>query len=256
MIKKFNYTGRQRIPHAAIQLRLDAGDEETVHLTLDREALTFPEDSRIFLDAYTGGTPATRRFDFGPFGDPIPPEDCGLGDWSGRPVFFTLRIVGEGKDRGRLLGLAEHLRPKSPRPGGGETARESLLPVMVSKDLGKRIWDITFEHDMPWLLLNEEIPRISERIRTDPIFFSLVFPEIVEKVLTHILDEDRTNAGWAKWLKWGQQLHPDGEPPPDESDSTAEDYRDWAREIAQAFAQHHDVSGRYRRELVRQDDEG
>ncbi len=64
MIRRFNYTHRQRIPKSHVVVRLVRAAEATeFEAQLQLATLNLPDDARVYVEAYFHGT--VMRFDFG-----------------------------------------------------------------------------------------------------------------------------------------------------------------------------------------------
>ena len=243
MIKNFNYTDRKRITRKQARIEIEEGAEKNVALDLDLSAHGFPDDARVFIDAFTSGSPIVHRLDWGTVASPSPPPDRSLKRFGDRNLFFDLRVVEPDGGAGRLLGLAERVPAGGDRGQDPDRDHEALLPVNFV-DLGEQLWKVSFAHDLPWLEINSEISTLSRSITTNPAFLSLVLPEVVRKILTQILirdevdDPDGDDGSWrSKWLKWGMQRHPHGEKP--QEDATG--YDGWIDDVVEEFCREQDT---------------
>ena len=116
---------------------------------------------------------------------------------------------------GRLLAVADHIRPEGMRDGAKR--RISLFRVSVTKSLSEELWQLNLDDDEGPLL---ELPPIQgiKDIARQPAFMALVYPEVVRQILRHVLDDgdddpefDRDT--WqARWLRFGTQ-HAKENPP-------------------------------------------
>ena len=87
--------------------------------------------------------------------------------------------------------------------------------------MGEEVWRVDFGDggDSPVLLLNSTVTGISEIVRTDTPFRSLVMPAVLRDILTQALidqraePEDDENSSWNGWFKLAESLCPDAEIP-------------------------------------------
>ena len=213
MIKRINRTRRKRITRAYIDLSLRAtqGSEAPIFdLELDLSAYSFPPDSPVRVEAWRGN--AVQRWDFGTVGRLAPPPETErhLTDVPTGAQFRILVVAGDGS--GRLLGHAPNIRPVLPV--------DSRLPLEESDELGAQVWRVDFdgENGSPVLQVNSGIPGISEVVRSDSAFRSLVMPEVLRTILTRMVLIDRADiededGPWADWFAIAQAYLPDVDPP-------------------------------------------
>jgi hypothetical protein len=247
VIKRVNFTGRRRIPRERVRLRIEAGPPPIVSGAIDLAQFDFPAHAAVVLEAMCAGSPLVERIECGEVGRLRPPASHRLERVGGRRVYFTLKVV----DRGRILGLAENIRPEA---GVGEEP-EGILPIEVRDDLGQELWRLEFREHHVFLLLNGDVPDIAARIRTDAALYALVFPDVVRQVIGRALDEggdldDEEDGRWtAAWLRFGQALHPERERPP--VGGERQDERDeWVDAVVHAFCERHALKDAYRRALA------
>jgi hypothetical protein len=245
MIRRFNYTQRRRIPRRAIHLvtaTFPRHQLQEVSWQLDK--LGFPEDASVYLEATSSGTPAVLRIPWGTVDSGKPPDvDLrSLEELPGENVFFDFKVVDETEDTGRILGLARHIRPRGAGEDEDDTGSSALLPVNPV-DLGAEIWRVDFTSGRPFLEVNRAIPGIMDIVRSDMQFFSLVYPEVIRRILLQILiiedvQEPDASGDWkGQWLAWGCLWHPDATSPPEgEHDSAVEERLKWIEEVSVGFA--------------------
>ena len=75
MIRRFNYTGRKRIVHQSVQLTVSGSpDRELKEIDWDLSEMGFPDESEVYLEATSSGTPAVVRIFCGTVGSrKLPP---------------------------------------------------------------------------------------------------------------------------------------------------------------------------------------
>lgn len=98
------------------------------------------------------------------------------------------------------------------------------------------------------LIVNENVPGLYERAHSDPLLYSLVYPEVVRHVLTRTIMEDlgeeEDDDRWpALWLKFGQNLHSSQEKAPDRD--MEEEWRDWVDDVVDNFCTTHRLMDKY-----------
>ena len=239
MLRRFNQTGRHRIHTEHVEIQIRSANERNVRIceiTLDLSSYDFEPDAAVRVEAWRGNI--SERWDFGEAGQ------LGVGARFDRPMneapensqFKVVVVAADGS--GRLLGASAAIKPKMPV--------ESLIPLTPT-DLGDEVWKVSFgetNDGLPDLLVNSRIERISEDVRSDEKFRSLVMPQVLRSVLSHIIfvlggDEDDDEAGWyVDWFRLAKSVAP-GEIPKvtDRQDqSKLEDAQDWIDRVVEEFA--------------------
>jgi hypothetical protein len=247
MIKRVNFTGRRRIPRDLVDIEVFDGQPRKFDARINLESIPFPPGAAVFLEATCAGSTVIERFAFGEVGHIRPPEERVLKEVEGENVFFTLKVVDQTKRVGRLLGIAEHIRPQR---AGKETAtgRRGILPVEAA-DLGQELWRLEFGEQDVVLLVNKDVPGLADQVRTNPVFYAAVYPAVVRNVLGKAIADDvdieEDNDRWAiMWLRFGKNLHPTRENPP-KADDTQEDRDEWIEEVTRAFCEIHTLKEKY-----------
>ena len=239
MIKRVNFTGRRRIPQACVELEVFDGAPRHFTALIDLSQTKLPVAAKIFLEAMSAGSSVVKRFDFGSVGAIAPPSDCTIGEIEGDNVFFAIKVVDETEQIGRILGIAENIRPAR---SGKQTAagRQGILPI-DERPLGQELWTLDFgEHDVT-LIINSEVPHLKDRMRWDATIFPLIYPQLVRMILIEAIEQgDASDEGddrWPTlWLRFGTSLHPEGQKAPAKADGD-EDWREWIDEVVDAFAE-------------------
>ena len=251
MIRKFNYTSRQKILQKHVFIRHSEDEPPRITLDFKSDEYEFSENSIVIVEAYHRTT--YQRFLFGSFGNIEPPVATGLTEFTSQQLpslHFRLKIIDPGH-HGRLLGVAKSL----PFSGiDAEAPRRSILGVEC-RNLGDKLWDLNLEDDSdrPWLILNQSIAGRDpmEIAASDPQFSSLVYPEVVRQILMHVLvgiDEDYEQSDTADewqflWICFGKDLIGSDEELPDKDDVDAR--KDWVDACVQAFCRLQGVRGTY-----------
>ena len=213
MISRINRTGRKRIHKRDIDLnlRVAEGNEAPIFdLMLRLADYGFPAEARVRVEAARGN--ASQRWDYGTVWQrrTPPDEERRLTDVPRTASFRVFVVAADGS--GKLLGHAPNLRPVLPL--------DSRLPLEESPDLGEEVWRVEFDGDNgnPVLKVNANIPGISESVRRDPAFRSLVMPEVFRTILTRMALIDRADpedaeGPWADWYDIARAYLRDAEPP-------------------------------------------
>lgn len=220
MSRRFNYTGRRKLDRSNVRIRVhEAKGEAPQSFTAD---VKLPADmkldplARVYVEAYIGAS--TMRFDFGTVASLSAPEDCLLTDIDeGAPVLFRVRVVDETENIGRLLASANGIRPEGEEDG---KHRKSLLPLR-SCDLGEEIWQLKYDADAGFeLAVNNRVPDIMERLKSDATLMGLVYPEVVRQIARRIWEEGAPDdADWlVDWKTWLEELFGRSVSVDDESD--------------------------------------
>ena len=250
MIKRVNFTGRRRILRDRADIEVyDAqpGQSRTFDAKIDLANLPLPPHAVVSLEAMCAGSNVVRRFSFGKVAKIVPPNKRCLDDLEGENVFFTLKVVDCTEQFGQILGIAEHIRPQR---AGKQTAagRGGILPV-EPRDLGQQLWHLEFTDQEVYLFVNKDIPGLVDRVRSDPLFYAAVYPEVVRHVLTQAINEDvdidEDDECWpVLWLRFGKNLHPRSETPP-LNDASEEDRDEWIDDVVDAFCDTHALKDKF-----------
>ena len=237
MIRHFNSTRRQTIQRADVKVRIQPSEEQAApvfDLELNLDRYSFPPTAVVRLEAWRSN--AAQRWDYGVVGNLQPPADAQrrLTDVPQSAQFKVFVVAGD--DTGRLLGLSHAIKPMLPR--------ESLIPLMPC-DLGDEVWRIEFsEDDLPELQVNSKLEMISEIVRSDGQFRSLVMPQVLRSVLSYIVlvrredPDDDAGGWWMGWYRLARSLD-DREIPKLDAQATGasvEEAQEWIERIVAAFA--------------------
>lgn len=240
MRSRLNSTGRKRIAKGDVQVSIRASERDEppiFDLQPNLSDYGFPMDARVRVEAWRSN--AVQRWDFGRVGDMDEPSENErrLTEVPTAAQFRVIVVAGDGS--GLLLGQTGGIRPALPV--------RSLLPVRETDDLGQEVWRVDFGDgmDSPELLVNQNVEGISDIIRHEASFRSLVFPGVLRTILTHALlvmrqDPDDDEGPWEGWFRLARELVPDHEPPSMEHDASAGDHADginkWIDCVCGAFA--------------------
>jgi hypothetical protein len=257
MIKRVNFTGRKRIPRRHVVVQVHDGPPRTFEAAIELNGCGMPEDAHVYMEAMCAGSTVVKRFDFGLVREIVPPAKRTLDDLTGENVFFSLKVVDRHQRMGRILGIAENLRPEN-AANDPTTGRKSILPIEAAQ-LGQRVWDIRFTDHSACLLVNEEIPGLKERLRWDPLLYTVVYPAVIRQVLTRVIEEnvdaEEESERWpVLWARFAQGLHPERMSAPRLEDSQ-DDRDDWLDAVVESFAQSHTLRDIFAKELLANGDQ-
>ena len=212
MIRKFNYTGRKKIEKSNIHIRLirDTTPYPYFDMKISISPEDFPEDSELFVEAYD--RTSFMRFKCGTLKNPQYPEDRHLTEIrSTDSIMFRVKIVDPSAQHGKILGVADRI--SSVGESQEDTKHITLLPVTYD-DIGKEIWKLDFRDTGPVLVLNNKIESVpvTELVRSNELFFSLVYPPVLREILVRILviddafEEEDPEAWQNLWLAFVESL--------------------------------------------------
>jgi len=246
MKRRFNYTGRNRIPREKISIMLNR-DGESVRsftATLDLNDMNLAPEAKVYIEAYH--RTENKRFNFGTVGKISPLSSTSLSGLAyTENLKFRVLVVDESSDHhGLILAHADRIRLIP------ETEGKSILPVEFC-DLGQQIWRVIFEGDegSPVLFINDRIPNIENISKSDPQFIIYVYPAVIREILTHMIFVDGVDSpsdpeiDWHRdWLDFSRKIlsgegHPEilGILDPKDENFNAEDAKNWIDRIVEEF---------------------
>lgn len=248
MRRRFNYTGRKRIPQKLIAIQVAKnGDVHECNASWDFTGLRLPPEAAVYLEARIGGSPQVTRYAWGTVNESKRPEDRIIPDFGTQSLSFDLKVVDEAEEIGRLVAISRGIRPRLADGEGG--GRMPLLPVNAD-DLGDEVWRLKFTDERPWLEVNNRIEGMKEIARSDERFFALVYPHVIRRILMEgvlldgVTDPAEADDDWrVSWLKWAIHWHPENERPPESEDRDG--VVQWIEEVAVSFCQRHDAREKF-----------
>lgn len=191
MRRTFNYTGRKTIPQGCVSIHLqrpkDGGSPTFAAHFTDLDGLGIPRDAAIYVEPYVGGS-STMRFAFGTVGAPSTPANVTLDELdAGGRILFRIKVVDESGTVGRLLASSLEI---AAREEADEQGRKPLLPLRHA-DLEQELWKLSVrEEEGPELLVNNRVPGLADRIKSDPTIQGLVLPNLLRSVVRHLFNDD------------------------------------------------------------------
>jgi len=217
MIKRINSLGRKRIARDCVAIAVHDGKPRRFSATIELPENGWPQDAIVVMEAMCAGSPIVRRFGCGTIGSLSLPLDVALDGITGQNVFFALKVIDHSEKIGRLLGVAENIRPIETGKQT-EAGRRGILPV-ESVALGQQLWQLDFRDYDVYLLVNDAVDGLSERMRSDPMIYSLVYPEVIRQILARAIEQnidlEEADDRWPYlWLSFGKtyiqvaKIHP------------------------------------------------
>jgi hypothetical protein len=257
MIKRINSLGRKRIARDCVAIAVEDGQPRRFSASIELPKTGWPEDAIVVMEAMCAGSPIVKRFGCGTIGSLMLPREVPLEGITGQNVFFSLKVIDHSEKIGRLLGVAENIRPIETGKQT-EAGRRGILPV-ESVPLGQQLWQLDFrDHDV-FLLVNDSVDGLSERMRSDPMMYSLVYPEVIRQILARAIEQnidlEESDDRWPHlWLAFGRNLHPALEKPPSPDDEETKE--DWIEQVVSGFCQMHLLRDKYVMAATRSDSAG
>ena len=164
MIKRINSLGRKRISSGQVAIAVRDGDPRRFSATIELPENDWPGDAIVVMEAMCAGSPNVTRIDCGTVNRLDVPQDMPLDGITGKNVFFSLKVIDRSEKIGRLLGIADNLRPIQTGKQT-EAGRRGILPV-EAKSLGQRLWQLEFREQDVFLLVNQDVSGLHERMRS------------------------------------------------------------------------------------------
>lgn len=238
MIRRFNYTGRKKIPRSKVSISLNEGPEKilTFDAIVDLEGLPVPPSANIFIEAHRRAY--FKRFPCGTVSAPkFTARRILEGLDSNALVRFRVKVVDK---KGRIIAVADNIIPRRTEEEAAE--KLCLLPVDFV-DLGHAIWRLDLESDWPTLQLNKNMEDIREVARSDNNFLALVYPEVVRQIFYKIIvEEDHTDPetdpdDWmSNWLRYAVDLLGKKQMPSSgQSEPIKQEKLKWIEDAVEAF---------------------
>lgn len=235
-VSRINFTGRKRVPREHVMIGVTgSGPAAVVGARFDFRGLDFPDTARVVLEAQAGWT--VQRFDFGTVGQYAEPVDRRLSEFQSLAgLLFRLKVIATGDLDGRLIGVADKLKPS----GDIEQASQQSFVVVRPQDLGDRVWKVDFDDSQPLLLVNSRLHDHQDFLKRREVA-ALVLPEALQRILEEAAAlgaEDESGEGWHTMaLRLGERLA--GRAVPQRSDT--EEIDQWVDEAVGAFARRHQL---------------
>jgi hypothetical protein len=240
MKRRINSTDRKSISRKMISIRLIEPEivNQPRYFTAELGGLAeliLPQTARVYV--YVTGSTSSMRFDFGAVGSIVTPADISLVDLDrdGR-ILFRIKIVDGSAEIGKILASANALRPIDEKIS--ENDRRAILPVRL-EPLGEAVWELDLaSRARPEIVLNNRIPGLMDRIKTDPLLQGAIIPAAVSEILRCVLDPENADVDddidWVQdWRRWASDILAR---PLDDESIDPEDVEAMRREIIDAFS--------------------
>lgn len=221
MKRRFNYTDRKKIilDRVAIELQESGEVAKSFRADVRLNDMELPRGASVYLEAYHRTD--MERWSYGTVVKRKLPEDISI-DHLGHieNLLFRVKVVDESGKRGLILAEADRINPR--RKGEKGLKERCILPVEFNKDLGRQIWRVSFDGDVPVLEFNgNHIPNIRHLAQTDYGFFFCVYPLVIKEVFTRIFlvdeitDLAEPEVNWHKdWLDFAHRFNSESIPEP------------------------------------------
>ena len=250
MIRRLNFTGRQRIKqeHIAIKLEHDASGSPAFSTALNLEAYELQQEADVFIEAYRHAV--RRRFKLGTVADIRASQQpmCSLtGFRDPADVLFLLKVVAVGAQAGKLLAKADSL---SAGAGDGFKSSTTNILTVCRMERGNQGWRVDFDTDRPVLLVNSAD---FVAVAKSHLFRLLVFPAAVRLILLRIGEppeswKEDEDTWQGQWVRFATGLPGVDEPPREEQGADA--WAAWVDEVVEAFAEKHRMKEGFAREIT------
>jgi hypothetical protein len=234
MRKTIRLTGRRQLPLNAFGFQIaEIKGKRVATLTISDPVVirSFPPEAEIRVKLVENKLVEILRF--GTVARPHVSADVVEGSF--RTPSCQIRVVsGTTSNQGLLLGTTPRWTYKS---GGDPDGILDFQPYATAP----RTWklEIKSEDEHPILYVDERIPDAALWAKSDPVFISCVFPQIIGEIMSRIiLYGSPPEDGWMHdWLKWAESLAPGSAPP--FSDKIDDEQRQWIDQLVEAFALRH-----------------
>lgn len=245
MIRKFNYTGRQRIRRDSVKIEIanSGTSKQSFTCQVDLAGYSFPESAQVFIEAYHATE--VKRFSLGTVSSITMPSDRSLVEFSSFPVLhFRLLVVDETMKKSLILGIADRLSPSAGSPDGQSAGGRSILPVKTDNSMNQE-WRIEFDDGSPILVLNGNIDGIRDMIQSDASLRFSLLPAALREILMEfifvqgVVDEPDEEMPWYDWLLFCSELQEetlDKVLDSQDDDFDRETVLNWIDEVVDTFA--------------------
>jgi len=209
-MRKFNYTGRERIRQRHVSIRLQGEPEvpPIIDVDINLESYDFPAGAHVVLEAQR----KTRfvRKDLGTVKSHIRRYHLLLPGFDDA-MQLVLRIKVVDLTTGKLLGIADRLSLQD-KDGQIDKNQASILPV-ASADLSGTgvLWRIDYSGAGPVLQVERELGPHDTVIRTT-FFKAFILPAAMQEILRYYLSdevpEDLTNTDdfAVRWIIFAEKI--------------------------------------------------
>lgn len=210
-MKRFNYTGRKKIFHDDVKIRLqgDFNDKPTVDVAINLSDYNFPQEGSVILEPQR----KTRfmRIELGKVANSVRRNSIELVEFDDAiDINFRIKVVDVSK--GLLLGIAENVRPYS-KDDQLDDNQLSILPVS-SVDLSSYgvLWRIAQDDQKVVLEIERELGSRDQVVRS-LTFRAFILPAAMRQILVGVLSENEWDTELSdpqdlttRWLLFTRQI--------------------------------------------------
>lgn len=200
-MKRFNYTGRKKILHEDVKIRLQGNfnDSPIIDVAINLGDYGFPQGSSVFLEPQR----KTRfmRIELGEVANSVRRNSIELTEFDDAlEIDFRVKVVDASK--GVLLGIAENVRPYN-KDNQLDDNQQSILPVS-SVDLSSHgvLWRIVQDDQRAVLEIERELGSRDQVVRS-LTFRAFILPAAMRQILVKVLSDDQI---WDSDLSDPQEL--------------------------------------------------
>lgn len=233
--RRLNSTGRKRITKDRVSIELtpplDAYSFPSATARVVLDDLGLEPAARVVLEAYFRSS--SMRFQCGIVGEIFVPARMVLTEIDrGGAIQFRLLVIAPDNS-GRIVASAEGIKPvqRTDTPD-----REPLLPVRET-DLGEELWRVDVDdRNGPWLVINNRIPGLASRLRSEPLIQGLILPHALREVLRNLPSEgeEEGDHDWGdNWRRFLEQI----DVPVEADDPSDDEVRSaWVEDAVERFS--------------------
>jgi len=254
MKRRFNYTGRKKIPRENVSITLIRdrdGKPRAFSASINLNGLDLPADARAYVEAYHRDE--MKRFDFRTAGNIQPPDTDLTGLAYSENLKFRVLVVDKTGTHGKILAHADRIRLEAP------SDKKSILEVEF-RDIGQQVWKVEFTGDegAPILVISNKIPNIQNIAKSDSRFIMDVYPSALREAFIHMFFIDGVDSvtdpslEWHKdWLEFARIVLPESPPqeiyrPGENADSEVkEEWLEWVDKVVAEFCSQRNEWGEY-----------
>jgi hypothetical protein len=234
MQRRFNSTGRMRIPRSRIEITLqeplDRGGFPVASVTADLAGLDLPNSATVEIEAYFRSS--SMRFQCGTVASISVPPSMVLSEIDrGGAVRFRLLVIDAVKT-GRIIAAADGLRSSRDR---NSPDRQSLLPLRET-DLGDQLWKVDVDYRTgPTLLINGTIPGLASKLREQALLQGIILPHALRVILGELgrAEADEEDDVWRR--NWRTFLHALDLPAEPDDSEDPESLENWIEQAVDMF---------------------
>jgi hypothetical protein len=246
MIKKFNYTKRQKIlsEHVSVSVREISGALPVASISVSLEDYKLPPNADVVVEAYR--LASYMRVPIGKAESNTLSRSFELSEFRTLDgVKFRIKVVGQSTgmkhDGPLLLAVADKITPSEGEGLGEESTYNSLIGYLPA-ELNGELWRLDFE-DGPMILFEKNYWDDRHSISRSGWFFQLVLPSVFRECLRKALSDDfRETEGddWrSMWLRFALSIPGDAELP------IEDDIENWIDSKVAAFCRKMKMNDRF-----------